>query len=264
MKSLTTGIILVMPLLALPCLAQTPIPDGPVIQVTHTPLPVIINGKRSDPSNESNAPMPGSTPLKNPSVSAQDLSENLITFNPDLLELDWNEGRWQLLAGQTRIRDFGQNVNAAQQMLLLLRQLRVNQYGWVGQDQPILEYWLSNGQSPQGLTSGLRMSSLDPESLRVEKFYGQWCLRDAYRTLFCFERSEEDAQKALAILRKYRFTQLGVVSSSKPPIMLLLSSPGDLFQTLHPNQRTQALQNNPSLPFPTLASPISHQRTPRE
>lgn len=246
MKHLTAGIVLAL-LPSLHCLAQAPAPAGPVtgeiVNVTHYPLPVIINGRRPEPEVSASPANP---------VAEETLVENLITFNPDSLDLIWSQGTWQLRCDGQLIRDFGTSETAARQMLLVLRQLRVNQYGSVGQDRPVLEYWLTDGQAPQGFTTGLRMSSLDPQTLRVEKSYGQWCIRDAYRPLFSFGKSEQEAQQSLAILRKYHFTQLGVVSSSSPPIVLLLTRPGDHLETARPNASQQPIHNDLLLAFPAL------------
>ena len=54
----------------------------------------------------------------------------------------------------------------ARQALRLIRELHLTQRGTVGGPDPIMEYWLADGQAPQGLVSGLRTVPLDPAGLR--------------------------------------------------------------------------------------------------
>ncbi len=282
MKRLAS-VALVLVSLASPCRSQTAGPGGlllgEVTTVKHTPLAVIITGTQPNPATatkqggggtpEAQAGLPAGAHAgvrAAPAVPDKpgDLIENVVTFDPDLLQLDWTPDTsqqgysWQLRCGELTIRDFGSNETAARQMLLLIRQLRVNQYGSVGEARPILEYWLSDGQAPSGFASGLRLSPVDQRTLRVENSYGQWCVRDAYRTLLSFERGEEDARRALAILRKYRFTQVGIVCSSNPPILLFLTSPGDALEAMRPGQDLHQLSaSGPIAATPGMPAPGS-------
>jgi hypothetical protein len=249
--------------------------------VTHTPLPIIINGKRPDSAesaNQAKPELPANGAVSAAEGSQETLVENVISFDPNQLELDLTEGNWQLRSGSVMVRDCGRSDHAARQLLLMLRQLRVNQHGTVGQRTteralrgtgednppvPIMEYWLCDGQPPQGLLSGVRLSPLDLQSLRVEKSYGQWCLRDAFRMLFNFERSEPDANKALAILRKYQFTQVAVVSSSNPPILLFLTRMGDGLEGMQAGQGSPMNRDDRFLSFPVLQSLGNSQGRPQ-
>jgi hypothetical protein len=182
---------------------------------------VVISGAGAVPGGQTS--QPGAAAAK----QEEGPLENLVSFDPERLELNWSSLHWQLRSGSVLLKDFGPDAKAAQQTLQVIRELRLNQYGTVGSDRPVLEYWLSNGQAPCGLASGLRVFPLDQRSLRVEKTYGQWCLRDAYRILLNFENNEEDARNALAVLRKYRFTQVGSIGAANPPLLIFLTRPGD-------------------------------------
>jgi hypothetical protein len=199
-----------------------------VTTIIHAPLPTIINGK-APPASESANPgkpgMPGIETTQEAPAGPVDLVENLVSFDPERVQLEWQQGNWQLRVDGLLIRDYGRHEQAARQMQMLIRQLRLTQYGFVGQPRPALEYWLCNGQAPQGILLGLRTFALDQTSLRVEKALGQWCVRDAYQLMLGCERNEETARQALAILRKYRFSQAAVVGPGMSPILLLLARP---------------------------------------
>jgi hypothetical protein len=85
-----------------------------------------------------------------------------------------------------------------------------------------MEYWLSNGRAPHGLAAGLHLMPLDAPLLRVEQTQGQWCVRDNHRVLFGFGSQEGDARNALAIIRKYGFTQLGFIGDAGPSMIVML------------------------------------------
>jgi hypothetical protein len=85
-----------------------------------------------------------------------------------------------------------------------------------------LEYWLADGRAPSGLATGLHLLPLDPEKLRVERIGAQWCVRDEERVLFHFGLREDEARRALAILHKYEFTQLGILGQVTPSMLIFL------------------------------------------
>jgi hypothetical protein len=145
------------------------------------------------------------------------MPERLRNFNPLTLQLTWSFHRWQLVADGELLKDFGTHEQEARHALRLIRELGLNQYGTVGAPLPVMEYWLIDGQTPQGLVrGGLRALPLVPATMRVEQFGGQWCLRDSTRVLFTFGSRQEEARQALAILRKHGFTQVGTLGIGAP------------------------------------------------
>ncbi len=186
--------------------------------------------------------------------------ENLITFDHRLAELQWVDNRWQLQVGGVHLTDFGRREAEAREALRLVRELRLTQRGTVGTPQPIMEYWLANGQAPQGSVPGLRLLPLDLESLRVEEIQGQWCLRNARQTFFNFGSHVEDARHALEIIQHHGFSQIGYVGQPAPVMIYFLGQPAGLaqartlvptplvsrtVQSAHANGPTPLLQRTP-------------------
>lgn len=153
--------------------------------------------------------------------------EALTTFDPNALELKWNEGRWALAAGGVVLKDFGRREEDARQTWHLIRELRLTQRGTIGSPQPVLEYWLSDGRAPQWLPRGVRVHPFNTASLRLEQSLGRWLLRDLARPLFSFGNHKEDAQQALAVMNKYRFTRLGVIGHGSPAMLIFVAEPDD-------------------------------------
>jgi hypothetical protein len=157
-------------------------------------------------------------------VPVQIQAENLQSFNPKDLQVVWANRRWLLTSGGEVVKDFGTHEQEARQALYVIRELGLNQHGVVGAPTPVMEYWLADGQAPHGLPrAGLRATPLTPSTLEVSQVQGQWCVRDKTRVLFNFGPRPEDAQQALAVIRKYQFDQVGVLGQITPSMYVFMS-----------------------------------------
>lgn len=152
-------------------------------------------------------------------------AENLTTFDPNIAEIAFQNGSWQLLSGKLVIKDLGKREAEAREALRVIRDLRLSQRGAIGTPQPVMEYWLSYGQPPQGTGAGLRLLPIETESLKVEQVQGQWCLRDARRILFTFGPHQLDAQRAFEVIRKHGFNHVGYVGQPVPAMIYFLVGP---------------------------------------
>ena len=153
--------------------------------------------------------------------------EDLRSFDPMRVELQWASNNWRLLADGAILKDFGRHEAEARQAIRVIRELRLTQHGTVGSPSPLMEYWLSDGRAPQGHVTGLHAQALDPATLRAEQTQGQWCLRDARRVLFNFGLHGDDALRACDLLRKYGFTQVATLDPLTPSMMVFLRRPSD-------------------------------------
>ncbi len=175
---------------------------------------------------------PASFPLEAPSADAPEIPEQLVSFLPSSVTLRWDHPRWLLMSGESVLKDFGHRESEARQALRLIQELNLTQLGTVGSPSSVMEYWLSDGHAPQGFAPGLRRVGFDTATLRVERVQSQWCLRDARMILFNFGFHGDEARQALAIIRKYGFTEIGVVGPAQPIMMVFLApangvAPGD-------------------------------------
>ena len=206
-KTLVTGIVLsIFPALAQAQLPRSSAPAAPARSVV--------------PSTPSAQPVPG--------YIANVSEENIQSFDARSVDVRWIDNRWQMVAAGKVIKDFGRKELEAREALRIVRELRLNQIGTVGTPRPVMEYWLSNGQAPTGLVPGLKTVSLETENLRVEETQGQWWLRDNRRFLFTFGSHVDEANQALAIIRRYGFRQIGFVGQATPSMLVFLagSDPG--------------------------------------
>jgi hypothetical protein len=152
-------------------------------------------------------------------------AEKIQTFDPHTVHLGWVGRHWQVLAGDTLLKDFGPRESDARQAVRVIQELHLNQHGTVGGPNPVMEYWLADGHAPSSPAGGLRALPLVPQGLRVEQKDGQWCLRDSQRVLFNFGTNADDARQALTVMRKYGFSQVGLVGQGAPSMYLFLARP---------------------------------------
>jgi hypothetical protein len=192
--------------------------------------------------------------------------EALTTFDPQRADVVWSQNHWQLVADGQVLKDFGRREVEARVALRVLRDLHLTQHGVVGSPHPVMEYWLSDGRAPHGLTSGLHVLALEPGQLRVEQTQGQWTVRDPNRILFSFGTQEADARQALAVMQKYGFTQVGTLGGAGTTMLVMLGPPrdgqpaavgadADLPHLVHKSPLRSASPNDPTVPKPAAKPP---------
>jgi hypothetical protein len=186
--------------------------------------------------------LPGLAPV--PAQPVSTLVEDLTSFDGASARLEWRDHRWVVIAGDQVLKDFGRREADARQGLRLIHDLGLTQRGTVGRPAPVMEYWLAAGRTPSGSTPGLHLLPIDQGSLRVEQIQAQWCLRDDLRVLFNFGLHPDEARRALAIARKHRFVQVGVLGQNYPSMMVFLGPPEGTDVTLTPSRihKTSARQ----------------------
>ncbi len=189
----------------------------------------------------------GATELHRPAA------ENLITFDPRTVELHWVDNRWHLHAGGIFLKDFGRREADAREALRLVRDLQLTQLGSVGTPQPVMEYWLANGQAPQGALPSLHLLPLDRDTLHVESIQGQWCVRNARQTFFNFGPHADEARRALEIIQHHGFTQIGYIGQPMPAMIYFVGQPTGLTRERAPT--TPALVSRTVTPGQSSATP---------
>jgi hypothetical protein len=196
--------------------------------------------------------MPPAAGLPGAKVPGQSEPESLLSFDPQMAGLQWLDNHWQLVAGGVVLKDFGRNEREGRDAVQLIQLLRLNQVGRVGTPQPVMEYWLSDGHAPRGFVPGLQIVGIDPAGLRVEQVQGWWCLRDSSRILFNFSTHQDECQKALDVIRRHGFTEVGYLGHGQPQMLVFLAG-GDGFSRTANHLSNKHLIGEPSL-HPALQS----------
>jgi len=143
--------------------------------------------------------------------------EDCIPFDPDQLTLVSQNERWKIKEGRSHwLYDFGENRTEASKALSIIRYYRANQSCYVGRPGPSMHYILSSGHPPAGAMNGEDCIGFNPSNLRIEQIGGHWKIVEGRHWLKDFNGSKSEAQTALSIIRKYRFTHACYVGRPGP------------------------------------------------
>jgi len=131
-------------------------------------------------------------------------------------------GHYKLFAGKTVLKDFGSNYRDLLAAKRVIVELGLNAYGVIGSPDPVMEYWLRNGQAPPVTNLSRTGVSFDPERLSVRKDDGAYIVRDQNHVIFNFGPYAEDADRAVAVIRKYEFNEVAYVGLPNPSMIYML------------------------------------------
>src|SRR5262245_37332786 len=180
---------------------------------------------------------PGSVPAQLPPA----FIDNLIRFNTESIEVKQNGPRWQIWDGKTLVRDFGDKREHAFEARQLIADLKLTERAVIGTPQPVMEYWLSSGEAPHPPTLARRVIPFDPGTLKVERFNGEFVVRDHRHILYNFGPYQNDAIQALAVMQKYQFNELGVIGDPRPSMTYLIFNERP-HMSLNPNDPNSKLK----------------------
>jgi hypothetical protein len=162
--------------------------------------------------------------IKPAAPAAPAVELKLTKFDPYAVEVRRDGRNWTLCAGKIRLKEFGENRNAAYEARQLVAELRLNQRGAIGTPQAVMEYWLADGKPPPLPALNRNVIPFDLNQLRVIEEQGAFFVGDDRRRLFNFGPYAEDAQQALQIIRHFEFNELGLVGSPEPSMTYLLKN----------------------------------------
>jgi hypothetical protein len=98
---------------------------------------------------------------------------------------------------------------------------------------PVSINGMSGNMNAGGSASGLPVTGagakfvvpIDLRTVRVEPVRGVWCLRDDNNIHFNFGPSKDDADQALAVVRRYGFNRVGIVGAPNPLLTYFFVGP---------------------------------------
>jgi hypothetical protein len=79
---------------------------------------------------------------------------------------------------------------------------------FVGRPNAEMMYFLTDDGAPTGSFPQQDCIPFNPQTTTAEQIQGRWKVVDGSHWILDFSSNEEDAQKALQIIKKYNFTQI--------------------------------------------------------
>ncbi len=130
-----------------------------------------------------------------------------VRFDPAALGVRQVKGRWKIVGGDHWLFDFGTDQAAARQSLNVIIHYRMDRVCFVGRPNPLFSYMLAKGGSPSGGMAGEDCVAFDPKRATVSNIQGSWKIVSGRRWLFDFGQGQTEARQALAVIRRFGFSQ---------------------------------------------------------
>jgi hypothetical protein len=146
-------------------------------------------------------------------------------FDPMQVQLRQENGRWLLVAGNDVLKNFARQDTEAMFALHVIQYYRLNERWTLGEGDAAIEFWFSFGQPPRGRIPGQQLIPIHPEKLRMQQIGEDYWLTDGVHRYFRFRRPQ-DAEQALAIIRQFRLTHVGVIGRPQPIMIYFLAESG--------------------------------------
>lgn len=141
-----------------------------------------------------------------------------INFDPDAAQVVQVNGRWKIVVGPMLLKDFAASKDEAVQSLSIIKHYGLNAQCFVGRSHGsvAMEFYLSNGQAPEGPMPGDDCIGFDPAALEVDHVQGRWKIVEEDHWLMDFDQSEADARQALSFILRFGFRYIGFVGRPGP------------------------------------------------
>lgn len=176
------------------------------------------------------APTPAQGPTDwNPAAPGDEVrlpqKEKAVRFEGSTVTVRKFQDGWQIWSGGVMLRDFGRSQADAEEAVKVIRELRTTEWVGIGSGRPLVEYGLTNGKPHMPTFTPKVTAAIDLRSVRADNIRGVWCLRDDATIHVNFGREKEDAEQAVAVIRKYGFNRLAAIGTPAQ-MTVLFAQPG--------------------------------------
>lgn len=197
-----------------PTMKPDRIASNPITSNPHTLPPLQTQPLQATPPGQPQPTQPGEPgrlPVSLTPEAALPQKEAIGRIDPNNMAVRRMNERWCVTNGTSIVRDFGTSREDADEFVRVLRELRPTEWGTVGTSRVVVEYALTSGAAAVPSFSPKTSVTIDPVSLRTEVVRGVTVVRDDQNILLNFGQAREDAEQAVAVIRKYKFNRIGQV-----------------------------------------------------
>lgn len=151
------------------------------------------------------------------------LAEDCNRFNPGAARVARRGGHWKIVDGAQWIADFGNKRHEARRALRIIRHYRFNRQCFVGRPGPSMTYWKRNNVVPSHGMAGNDCIGFNPATAHVAHVGGHWKIVDGAQWIADFGNRHGEANKAMAIIHRYRMNRQCFVGRPNPSMSYWLS-----------------------------------------
>lgn len=134
------------------------------------------------------------------------MDEDCLGIDLDGLAVQDDGNDWLLTDGTSRMMLF-EDHEEAEQAKAIIEHYGMTRRCFVGRPDPSMEYFLVDGEAPEGSMADEDCVSFDPDALEIRPEGEQWVLADGDHWLETFPSADEAAE-ARQIIRRYEFDRL--------------------------------------------------------
>lgn len=124
-----------------------------------------------------------------------------------------------IVDGGMRLLYFRGNRSEANAALDVIKHYKLNQQCFVGRPRASMEYYLVNGDSPQGPIAGEDSIPINLGNIEVQRIHNSWKIVDGRMWLLDFGDSEAEARTSYEIIRKYGFRYICFIGRPNPSMV---------------------------------------------
>ncbi|MHA1463412.1 MAG: trypsin-like serine peptidase [Candidatus Heimdallarchaeota archaeon] len=135
-------------------------------------------------------------------------NHDFIPFRPANARVEQINSRWKITVGSMWMLDFGSKKSEAELALSIIQHYNMNCQCFVGRPHSSMEFYLVDGEAPQGSISTEDSIRFNLNNLQVEKVRGRWKVVDGGLWLLDFNQKEDEARQALSYMLRYGFNHI--------------------------------------------------------
>lgn len=143
-------------------------------------------------------------------------TQDCIPFSGSSATVEQIGGRWKIVASGMLLLDFGSSKEEADRALSIIKYYGMNSQCFVGRPQASMEYFLVDGQAPEGAMAGEDAIAFNPEKLEVKLVRDRWTIVEGTHALMNFDQQEAEARQALSHILRYGFRYSCYVGRPNP------------------------------------------------
>ena len=146
------------------------------------------------------------------------LKETCLDFDPAKLSVQQpQENDFRIMQDTWWLFDFGDKEAQAYTAMKIIQQYGMNQSCFIGKPEPVFRFLLVGGRAPLGQWYGEDCVPFHPSNTEVVQRDGRWQIMDGELKLYDFDPAmEKEARAALAVIKKYEFTNACYVGRPSP------------------------------------------------
>lgn len=133
--------------------------------------------------------------------------QDCLPINIQNLRIKKAGSEWELSDGWQRIGLYKNEAEALKVKSVLIH-YNLNEHCFVGRPNSKFEYYLTNGQSPQGSFPGEDCLGFNPIRLEMKWLDGRWLLVDGGHRILDFDQEGLECLASLQIIKKYAFNYI--------------------------------------------------------